>query len=322
MTIQGGPYNLIAGSTVDLPDPTVQQRGQYPWVAIFNSSTEQLQITDDTGNFRYLQPNTADVWKMSSSGAPLRVTQSTPVAVGTYLGTISAIYYTDSDDEPKNYPFPLVAFPGGYAQVANLIVKNGAPVTVDIEATLGANAFTIQFLNVNQSGTAPPNVIVTGVQTGFLYGDIAYPGPNLVGLLGAIDTSYALELTQGAGTGTANYTINVFATSVEVPTYPIDEVAGTANVTITAAAGQTIYLFSADVENSNNTVVCGWEFVDTLGNFVGALSTNVKPDANGDLVTNTVDFSGLRCQPQIDVDVNAISGSGGGRIIVRYALGP
>lgn len=211
--IELGPFNLVVGQPVAVQS---NLRTNYPNLVLFNNSQFLIKVQDDSGNTRYIQPLTADVYKLTSSGAALTVSvTNVPKKIGTYVGTFSCIAYDANDGEPTGYPSPLGPFPGGSQLLSTTSIF--ATAQFDVALPEGANA-----LLITQPPLASFNLTlleIKGVQTGTIYTTLSgnQSFPLLIPLIDALDTDFTVIISAVYGRTVG---LNVYATVVPIPSGP------------------------------------------------------------------------------------------------------
>lgn len=109
MRLRGGPYSITAGQTTLITPPTVgPQLNGYNWVAIYNSTPNILNVTDQFGT-DVLYPNIANLYQSGANNVPSAISVSpvTTDSAGTAEGTVTATFYDLSEPQPQGFPLPL-----------------------------------------------------------------------------------------------------------------------------------------------------------------------------------------------------------------------
>jgi hypothetical protein len=222
----GVSYDVIAGQPVTIPGAPFGSPQQRPAVVIFNNSPYVLQVSNSSGG-GLLQPLSADVFEFPGIAQGIQVTPTAaPLQQNTftYLGTITAVFYTDIKEVTGAYPLPLTAFPGGSQllvapptissqlgfgtvypgqfQLTSPAAQPNQTPSIFVVPPPGAGELIFTGLTISL-GTVGATFNVYGLQTGFNYATFATSegpeaNPVVVSLAGSQDTTYILQIENGS----------------------------------------------------------------------------------------------------------------------------
>ncbi len=298
--------NLLVGTGSIVAPPSFADVGNAVVACIiFNNTSSILVVTGSFGQ-GFLQPNTADLFPCPGIVSAPTVATTAIAPMGTFVGTVQAIFYFEGDRLPTNYPIVLNPFAGGANLLITSIGNTAVPVPFTILPPFGTGTLTFN------ATTAITNLSVTGVQTGRTYASgvsIAANSTKTLTLFNSGDTSYSIGLSGQLDSVAAG-------PAISAPTDAISSFGASTTATLAAASGGAYYLYGADLINSGASE-CAVQIEAPTGTIIGWLGTTVAQGAGG---TDHVQLNGYRTTGAITLtfDVAGTSPS----CTLRYTSGP
>lgn len=311
-----GPFNVISGQSTQINGPTPQgTQSEYAWLTVYNNTNFIQEVNSET-NQAFLQPFTANVFRVPSGiGISL-----TPVAgqypIGVWLGTVTAEYNSDKEEKPEGFPVPINQFPGGAQLLATYPVPSQiplGPLGPIIAVSPGIGTLIIQLAVLGAT-----SISVVGVQSGITYATLAVSvsGTYSVNLTPNLQ-DYELQIN-GQITVRASIVALYEAPGPAIPTQPnliFHGSVANGGTVLPALTSGAYYIFGID------SLTAAQDIQNFTGNGVAAFASTNTAVGTAALCQGTTGYlAAIRVSTAIAYTATAVAQAD--LITIRYAIGP